>query len=163
MAQNPPLIPGRPAAGELTGTATVKHCVHLRSGEAAWLTLKQFTADLQVRIDAGPVPDSFEFGPDPVTLIATRRLVIPRDATEIRLQLKLPNVANYSRYRAVVTTVDGQREVARQDSQPMDGGVLATFAPNVLPPDDYILTVQGMSADGKWADVETYSFGISRY
>lgn len=92
------------------------------------------------------------------------RLVLPSDASQITILLKLPT-DNYQRYRAVVFQVDERVEVLTQDittDVTIDGGrwVVLTLPSSKLSIGDYQVKLGGAISNGEFEDIGKYPFNV---
>jgi anti-sigma factor RsiW len=93
---------------------------------------------------------------------STKRLLIPSNTTQLRLQLRLKRPGAYPSYQAVLQTLDGaelwQRNLARSAGQ----AVSVTLPAKLVPPGDYVLVLKGKAADSSWEEVDEYHFNTAR-
>jgi len=137
----------------------------------AWLGVWGVGARRQLdRFEAarGAVAGSFVLTPG-TPMSAGRKaqiLEVPAGTGDIRLRLELRGGPPGRAYRVVVETV-GRRQVwASGILQPewVGSGVelSATLDSRLLPEGDYILTLQRTADSGGFADVDSYSFGVTQ-
>ncbi|HEX4951295.1 MAG TPA: hypothetical protein VFZ34_31850 [Blastocatellia bacterium] len=88
---------------------------------------------------------------------STKRLTIPANVAQIRLQLKLKRPGAYRSYQAVLQTLDGATLWQRNLSTPT-----VTLPTKFVPPGDYVLVLKGKTADGQWEEVDEYHFNTAR-
>lgn len=88
---------------------------------------------------------------------STKRLTIPADVAQVRLQLKLKRPGGYQSYQAVLQTLDGaelwQRNLSRANQT-----ATVTLPTRLVPPGDYVLVLKGKNANGQWEEVDEYHF-----
>jgi hypothetical protein len=94
-----------------------------------------------------------------------RRLFLPSGSGGVRLELEVPGSPNYSQYRALIRTVDGAAEIWSGNTVApaiTASGVLvdAELPAASLGDNDYVLLLRGLTAEHRWEDVGSYSFGI---
>lgn len=92
------------------------------------------------------------------------RLVLPSDASQITILLKLPT-NNYQRYRAVVFQVDERVKVLTQDittDVTIDGGkwVVLTLSSSKLHIGDYQVRLSGAISNSGFEDIGKYPFKV---
>ena len=86
-----------------------------------------------------------------------KRIRIPADIDFVQFQLERRGKADYQRYRAAIRTAEGA-EVWSEDGVP----TLAVRLPaQLLPPNDYELTLQGRAPGGALEDAGDYYFTVS--
>jgi hypothetical protein len=93
-----------------------------------------------------------------------KRVSVPRDAREIRLQLDLA-ADNYPGYRAVLKTVGGQKELLSRETlrARVVGGritVSMNLPAKILSRGDYQIQLSGKTSAGEYEDVDTYYFRV---
>lgn len=92
---------------------------------------------------------------------STKRLTIPADVAQIRLQLRLKRPGAYPSYQAVLQNLDGtelwQRNLPRAGQT-----ATVTLPTRLVPPGDYVLVLKGKTADGQWEEVDEYHFNTTR-
>ncbi|MCX6632507.1 MAG: hypothetical protein NTW28_33300 [Candidatus Solibacter sp.] len=96
-----------------------------------------------------------------------RRVRVAGNSGRVRLRLEVPNLSRFRQYRAVLRAIDGGYDVGSgaggsSDVTPSAGLADAYVPVSSLPPNDYILLLRGLTPEGKWEDVESYSFGVTR-
>ena len=84
-------------------------------------------------------------------------LVIPADSGTVRIQLDLKKKANYKTYRAEVQTLDGKRIWAQDVPTPT-----LELPARILPADDYVITLKGITAQKDMEDAGEYYFTVIR-
>lgn len=144
----------------------------------AWLTVD----DLRVRREVAglrsrPSPTSaaseplFSFLLSPVLVKGDaqtpRRIRLVGNAGRVRLRLEVPRLVDFREFRAVLRVIDGGFEVwsgavGVAGMTPARGFAEADVPVASLPVGDYILYLSGLTPGGKWEDVESYSFGVTR-
>jgi hypothetical protein len=89
-------------------------------------------------------------------------LVIPADVSRVRVEARFEG--NYPRYQVLLDTVEGSRVWSRRDleAQAFPGGkrIFLDVSSNLLPPDDYFLTVRGLPATGNPKTLAEYTFRV---
>ncbi len=92
-----------------------------------------------------------------------RKLAVPPDATEIRLQI-LFETSNYSSYAAELQTIEGRRVWSQRGLRARVRGeersVIVTMPARALRDEDYILTLKGITPAGEIRDVAEYAFRV---
>lgn len=95
-----------------------------------------------------------------------KTLAIPRSVSHVRLQLNLEH-DEYSAYSVLLETAEGH-QIWHENSlhaQPLRSGgkgVIVEFAPGILARGDYVLSLTGVTPDGKTEEVCTYNFRVAR-
>jgi hypothetical protein len=94
------------------------------------------------------------------------RLLIPRSAQSVRLQLDLETPREYRSYRADLRTAAGASVWAGDMLRPKttDSGeaVVAELPADILAPGNYELALLGMAGGGKLEEVSYYYFGVQQ-
>jgi hypothetical protein len=96
-----------------------------------------------------------------------RRMRVAGSVGRVRLRLEVPNLSRFRQYRAVLRAIDGGYEVwsgtvGASGMTPSAGLADADVPVSSLPANDYILLLSGLTPDGRWERVESYSFGVTR-
>jgi hypothetical protein len=84
-------------------------------------------------------------------------LLIPADAGTVRLQLDVKPKGVYQSYRAELQTVDGKR-IWSQDVP----SLTLSLPARLLPQDDYVIALKGITAHGELEDAGEYYFVVVR-
>jgi len=104
---------------------------------------------------------AFVLSPISVRSGAGQSFVVPRDAQTVQLNLRAPS-GEWTRYRAEIRNV-GQRTAWSSRRLIGHGGSITVEVPaGRLPFDDYILTLSGVTGDGRTEEIERYSFRVMR-
>jgi hypothetical protein len=94
----------------------------------------------------------------------SRPLVIPAGVSRVRLEARVDVGGDYSNYEAVLQTAEGKRiwTEGNLNSQTFPGGkrVFLDLSSSLLPPGDYILTLQGLTVAGHPETVAEYAFRV---
>lgn len=93
---------------------------------------------------------------------STKRLTIPPDITQLRLQLTLKRSGDYQGYQAVLQTLDGANLWSRNLPRSAGRAVTVTVPTKLLPPGDYMIVLKGKTADGQMEEVDEYHFNTAR-
>jgi hypothetical protein len=89
-------------------------------------------------------------------------IVLPGGTTEVRLRLALEGVA-YKKYRATLSTPEGAQlwsHLVTNRSSIKSDLLTLSLPTKLFKGSDYVLTVSGVNADGKWESVADYSFRV---
>ena len=93
---------------------------------------------------------------------STKRLTIPSNISQARLQLSLKRPGSYQSYQAVLQTLDGANLWSRNLPRSSGRAVTVTVPAKLLPPGDYVLLLKGKTADGQLEEVDEYHFNTVR-
>ncbi len=92
------------------------------------------------------------------------RYTMPRNATEVQIKAEFSPKAHYQRYSARLKTADGVsvwsgevREVQRQSDKLH---AIVQIPADRIAPNEYVLTLSGITSSGALEDVEDYSFRV---
>jgi hypothetical protein len=89
-----------------------------------------------------------------------RRLVIPRHADQIQLQLIFPPSESYRSFIASLQTPEGEQIASPRAKLIAPGKVILTLATDLLMTNDYILTLKGLTPDEKVEEISDYQFTV---
>ena len=104
---------------------------------------------------------AFVLSPISVRSGAGQSFVVPHDAQTVQLRLKAPS-GEWTSYRAEIRSV-GQRTAWSSGRLIGRGGNISVEVPaGRLSFDDYILTLSGVTGDGRTEEIERYSFRVMR-
>ncbi len=90
-----------------------------------------------------------------------KKFSLPPSAHEVRIQLDLP-AAEYSRYKLVLKTFEGQMLFARQGLRAGGGGkfIAVGISAKSLRPNDYQILLSGLNASGESEEISSYYFRV---
>lgn len=96
---------------------------------------------------------------------ASNRVAIPSQVELVRFELPLER-GDYAIYRAVLADPDGRTLWSRNTLKPRSGKngatVTVSLPPKLLPPGDFVFTLQGKTEAGGWEDAADYAFRVVR-
>lgn len=93
---------------------------------------------------------------------STKRLTIPSDTTQLRLQLTMKRPGSYQSYQAVLQTLDGANLWSRNLPRSAGRAVAVTVPAKLLPPGDYVIVLKGKTADGQMEEIDEYHFSAAK-
>lgn len=96
---------------------------------------------------------------------ASNSLLLRPDTTAVRLQLAFKG-DGYRSYEVMVRTMDGRQVFSRRELKATSGAtgqnVTITVAPSIFSHQDYIITLNGLNAQGKLDPIGDYYFRVER-
>jgi hypothetical protein len=96
---------------------------------------------------------------------ASNRVAIASDVELVRFELPLGR-GGYDAYRAVLSDPDGRTLWSRNTLKGRSGKngakVTVSLPPKLLPPGDFVFTLEGKTEAGTWEDAADYSFRVVR-
>ncbi len=90
---------------------------------------------------------------------STNKITITPNVTTLTLKLKLPSGTTYAAYHATIETVTGRKLITR-NLKPTGDFLLLSIPAQALPPEDYLLTLSGKTAQNEYEEVSDYTFRI---
>jgi hypothetical protein len=91
--------------------------------------------------------------------LPVNRITLPHQSKLIVLMLDLEPDPNLHSYRVAISTIDGRSIWTRNGLKPNSKNALAiSFNSNLFKPDDYLLTLEGLTAQEGRVSVATYTF-----
>ena len=97
---------------------------------------------------------------------ASNSLQLRRDTSAVRLHLAFKEEDGYRSYDVVVRTIDGSQVFSRRGLRATSGAtghnVTITVAPSIFSHQDYIITLNGLTAHGKLETIGDYYFRVER-
>ena len=97
---------------------------------------------------------------------ASNSLQLRPDTSAVRLHLAFKEEDSYRSYDVVVRTIDGRQVFSRRGLRATSGtaghNVTITVAPSIFSHQDYIITLNGLNAQGKLEPIGDYYFRVER-
>jgi hypothetical protein len=125
----------------------------------------QLSQELQ-RLRQGPsLVASFVLTPGLLRAEArSKRLVVPRGASSIRIQLVIGNAMDYSSFRAAITTVEGNEiwsgDQLNAQTTHIGKAIVLNIPAKLFSSGDYIIELWGTTKDRHLVDLESYQFSV---
>ena len=98
---------------------------------------------------------------DPNSSQPANQISVPRLASSVILALELEGDPDVRSYRATISTVDHRIVWSAKDLKPQSKDTLrVTLRSNLIKPDDYQLTLEGLTKEGNYVAQGKYSFRV---
>ena len=89
------------------------------------------------------------------------QISVPRSATSVVLELELEGDPDVRSYRATISTADHRIVWSAKDLKPQSKDTLrVSLRSNLIKPDDYQLTLEGLTKEGNYVAQGKYSFRV---